>query len=414
MKKITMAVVGLGQRGSSLLKGVLLKRSDVEVVAVCDLYSDRAENAAALIKAKTGKQASAYTDYRKMLDEIRPDSVLVSCSWESHTEVAVYALEKGVATAMEVGGCYSENEMWELVRAYEKTHTPFMFMENCCYDKRETLATNLVRAGKLGRTVHCSGAYAHDLREEIASGELNRHYRLRNYLNRNCDNYPTHNVGPIAKLLDINRGNRFIKLCSVASMSAGMERYIEKNADKYDSLRNKKFAQGDIVDTLITCAGGETVHLRLDTTLPRFYDRAFTVRGTDGLFDGRCNLVFIDGIDKDEFDTDKAYKEMAGNAEKYSAYLPEEWRNITKEQIGSGHGGMDYFEFDEFFYCLKEGREMPIDVYDAASWMIISVLSERSVAKGGAAVDFPDFTCGKWLTRERKDVGLVARFCNVE
>lgn len=409
MTKITVVVIGLGQRGSSLLNNVLLKRDDVKIAAVCDLYSDRAEKAALDVEKQTGIKPDVFTDYRTALDKSRPDAAIVSCSWESHTEAATYAMEKGVAVAMEVGGCYSENEMWGLVHTYERTKTPFMFMENCCYDKKETLATNLARAGKFGRIVHCSGAYAHDLREEIAGGEVNRHYRLRNYLSRNCENYPTHEIGPIAKLLDINRGNRFVKLCSVSSVAAGMEAYVEKNADKYPNLIGRKFMQGDIVDTVITCAGGETVHIKLDTTLPRFYDRAFCVRGTQGFFNGSQNMVFIDGVDKDEFDTDKAYAEMTGNAEKYSEYLPEEWRYITAAQSAAGHGGMDFFEFDEFFDCLKNGKEMPIDVYDAASWMIISTLSEQSIALGGAPVAFPDFTGGKWISRKRKDVGLVEK-----
>ena len=210
MTKITVVVIGLGQRGSGLLNNVLLKRDDVKIAAVCDLYSDRAEKAALDVEKQTGIKPDVFTDYRTALDKSRPDAAIVSCSWESHTEAAAYAMEKGVAVAMEVGGCYSENEMWGLVHTYERTKTPFMFMENCCYDKKETLATNLARAGKFGRIVHCSGAYAHDLREEIAGGEVNRHYRLRNYLSRNCENYPTHDIGPIAKLLDINRGNIFV------------------------------------------------------------------------------------------------------------------------------------------------------------------------------------------------------------
>ncbi len=44
---------------------------------------------------------------------------------------------------------------------------------------------------------------------------------------------------------------------------------------------------------------------------------------------------------------------------------------------------------------------MPVDVYDAASWMAVTALSEMSIAKGGAVMDIPDFTGGKWHRRER-------------
>ena len=44
----------------------------------------------------------------------------------------------------------------------------------------------------------------------------------------------------------------------------------------------------------------------------------------------------------------------------------------------------------------------PIDVYDTAAWMVITALSEESVAKGGAPVMFPDFTGGKWIQKKEK------------
>ena len=46
---------------------------------------------------------------------------------------------------------------------------------------------------------------------------------------------------------------------------------------------------------------------------------------------------------------------------------------------------------------IQEGIAPPIDVYDAATWMAITVLSEQSVALGGAPVAIPDFTGGRWI-----------------
>jgi len=47
-------------------------------------------------------------------------------------------------------------------------------------------------------------------------------------------------------------------------------------------------------------------------------------------------------------------------------------------------------------------------VYDAASWMVITCLSEASIANGGMPVDIPDFTGGRWVMRESKDVTDLA------
>ena len=77
-------------------------------------------------------------------------------------------------------------------------------------------------------------------------------------------------------------------------------------------------------------------------------------------------------------------------------YMPDIWKSLTEEQKKAGHGGMDYFEFKAFFDALESGSEMPINVYDAAAWMAVTVLSEQSIANGGAPQVFPDFTNGKW------------------
>ena len=107
-------------------------------------------------------------------------------------------------------------------------------------------------------------------------GRENSHYRLDEYLTRNCENYPTHELGPIAQVLDINRGNRFLSLTATASKAAGMHDYILRHKPEDEALKNAVFAQGDVVTTVIKCARGETVTLTLDTTLPRFYSRVTT------------------------------------------------------------------------------------------------------------------------------------------
>ena len=82
----------------------------------------------------------------------------------------------------------------------------------------------------------------------------------------------------------------------------------------------------------------------------------------------------------------------------------EERFRTTEEELKLGHGGMDFILFRTFVDCLLEDREMPIDVYDAAAWMSVSVLAAESIEKGGAPVAIPDFTEGKWTVRKSCDV----------
>jgi len=288
-----------------------------------------------------------------------------------------------------------------------------------------------------GEIVHCSGGYFHDLRTEVAIGPITRHYRNRNYYSRCAENYPTHELGPIAKVLDINRGNRMVSLVSVASKARGLGEYARNEGKRlhamldgsenrsttvsyygrkyplndeilasYDKANGREVKQGDIVNTIITCADGSTIMLTLDTTLPRAYSRGFTVRGTKGMYMEDNNSVYVDGneeMEKAHF----AWQKYWDNGKEYTErYQHSIWEKYGEAASTSGHDGIDYMVLAAFFEALEKKKPFPIDVYDAASWMCITCLSEESIAHGGTPVAIPDFTGGKWAMYEKKDHGL--------
>ena len=400
MDKVKLGFLGVGGRGSNVNKLVAEHFRDIDIVAVCDVYEDRAKDAAEAVKSFRGVAPKYYTNADELLADKEVNTVIISAAWEAHAPLAVKAMKAGKVTGLEVGGAYSIDDCWSIVRTYEETKTPFMFLENCCFGKAELLATSLVRKGKLGEVVFCHASYCHDLREEICGGVKNRHYRLRNYLNRNCDNYPTHNLGPIAKILNVNRGNRLLKLTSVASKSRGLSSFVQ-GKDEYAFLQDKTFAQGDVVCTNITCADGTLISLKLDTTLPRAYSREFLVNGTKGIYKEDTNLVLTDEM---TFDHEKNIKEYADTAKQFEEYLPPVWREDMSEALKASHGGIDAIMLSEFFDAAVKGKEMPIDVYDAATWMAVTCQSEASISAGGMPVEIPDFTNGKWIMREPKEV----------
>ena len=399
-KELHVGVVGLGGRGHGLVKDIMCGREGVHIEAVCDLYPDRVQATADAVKEINGNTPLIFTDYKELLKLDTLDTIVITAAWEAHIPVAIDAMRAGKAVACEVGGAYSVEQCWDLVRTQEETGMPCMLLENCCYGRDELMVLNMVKKGVLGSIVHCQGGYQHDLRSEVGYGRENRHYRLRNYMNRNCENYPTHELGPIAKVLGINRGNRMVSLTSTASCARGLNEFLKKEkGDSYD-IANYPFTQGDIVTTVIRCAHGETIVLTLDTTLPRFYSRGFEVRGTKGLYTEDTHSVFIDG-EHNKFDW--SWKEQWDNAVKYQeTYEHPIWRKFINDGVRGGHGGMDTLVFDAFFTALQEGQPVPIDVYDMAAWMSITALSEQSIALGGAPVAIPDFTNGKWIYRDEE------------
>ena len=305
------------------------------------------------------------------------------------------AMEAGIYVGTEVAGAYSLDGCWQLIRTYERTGVPCMMLENCCYGKRELMLLNMVKMGAFGNVMHCFGGYHHDLQEEIATGEEQRHYRLRNYIGRNCENYPTHELVPIGKLLNINDGNKFISLSSTASASRGMHEYIQQQYGPRHKLASVDFQQGDVVTTVLRCAQGQTVTITLDTTLPRYYSRSLCVHGTKAYYNEWNDTLYMDELHKEhEWDA----RPLWGNAEQFEeTYQHSLWRGDVQTD---DHGGIDGLVYSAFVDCVKRGIEPPIDVYDTATYMAVSVLSEQSIAAGGAPVAFPDFTEGKYLERE--------------
>ena len=391
--KIKLALIGLGQRGTRLYYAAIKQREDVEIVALCDNYEKRLGEFAAMLEKEDGKKRRLYTDYKECIDKSGRDCVIVSTAWNAHIEISTYAMERKIAVGCEVGGAYSLESLWELVRCYERTKTPIMMLENCCYGRLELLTLNLKRKGLLGEIVHLEGAYRHDLREEVTSGEEKHHYRLMQYLKRNCENYPTHELGPIAKIIDINCGNKFDTLYSVGSKSVGLESYV--GAKNIEKLKGEKFAQSDAVTTVIKCRNGETITLNLVTSLARYYSRSFLAEGTKGLVCEENQSVFLEQDFPDEYFD---WRSHFGNIEEYyKKYDHKFWIGGVNE-IGE-HSDIDKMVVDAFFDAVKNKTPMPIDVYDMASWMAVSVLSEQSIASG-LPVSFPDFTDGKWITRK--------------
>ena len=392
---IRVGYVGCGARGQGVLRECLAQMGDVEIAVLCDLSEKRLAQAAAILAEKNRPAAKLTKDWREVIADPTLDAVMLMNGWDNRAAMAAASMRAGKYTAMEVGCAYDLAECWDIVNAYEETGVPVMMLENCCYGRREMMALNMVKEGLFGEVVHCDGCYMHNCCFVFAPEETDPevpNFRLESLERRNFHFYPTHDFGPISKVLSINRGNRMITLSSFASKARGLKSYIAQKFDESSPYADMDIKCGDIVDTIITCAGGETVHLRLDTTLPRpYYSRGFCVRGTKGMCTEDRRIVYLDGMTETMDENEPAF------FDKYDHPLHREY--VALGERGS-HGGMDWLVCRAFVEAVKRGENTPIDAYDTAAWMAIGVLSEMSIAHNGAPVDVPDFTRGKWLRRE--------------
>ena len=396
-KKIKIGYIGLGRRGRGVLKSNFARMADVEIKTICDLSDARLERARDYVIERGGYTPTLTKNYHDIINDPEIDAVVIMIGWSGRPQMAMEAMRAGKYTAVEVGCADTLQECFDLVRTYEETGVPVMMLENCCYSRREMMALRLVKEGLFGEVVHCTGGYMHYLNEvelfkDIDTDEL-AHYRLAHYREHTRENYPTHELGPICKVLGINRGNRLVRLNSVASKARGIAQYARDHLGADSPHAQVEYQQGDVVDTMITCANDETIHITLDTTLPRaYYSRNFSVRGTKGMQSEEGKVVFFDGMEEDVRDNE------AEMLEKYDHPLFAEYER-SKEKRG-GHGGIDWLVCRAFVESVKNRINTPIDAYDTATWMAIGPLSEQSIAAGGAPVEIPDFTGGKWQKRE--------------
>ena len=402
-KCVGLGVIGLGPRAETLLATIFELPSEAKVTAICDIADKPVERMKEVFAKKNIELPKIYRDYHELIADENVDAVLVPTSWNSHLAIARDAMAAGKYAGIEVGGAASLDELWELVHAAEKTGVACMMLENCCYGRNELLAMNLARKGMFGELVHCSCGYEHDL-SEMAYAVENRQERAMHNLFRCGELYPTHGLGPIAKILRVNRGNRFLTLTSTASKARGFAAAAKAHYGNENPLGNTVFNEGDVVTTVIKCANGETITMTHGVSLPRPYSRDCRVQGTKGLWLEDTNGIYIQGRSPSIEEID-----VAGNPytthkwEKTEDYYEEfdhpVWKN--NPQIG-GHGGMDSLSLKAFFDAVRNRRQTPIDVYDVAAWMSVTCLSEQSIAMGSMPVAFPDFTNGKWIDRRDK------------
>ena len=144
--------------------------------------------------------------------------------------------------------------------------------------------------------------------------------------------------------------------------------------------------------SMIKTANGETILLSHDTGLARPYSLGFRVQGTGGIWMDVNKSLLLEGHTKAY-----SWEDAQTWLDRYDHPL---WRRFGNDAKAAGHGGMDFFVFHHFIESAKRNIAPQIDVYDAATWLAITPLSEASIATGSSPQAFPDFTRGRWTERQ--------------
>ena len=410
LSKLKIGVIGTGLRGQWMIN-LFLDRPDVEISAICDIDDKMIEMTKEIFRKKGRPIPKIYNrdenDYLNLLSNEDLDGVNIATPWRWHHPMAISAMKNNVHVGVEVPAALTVSECWDLVDTSEKTGKLCMIMENVCYRRDIMAILNMVRLGMFGEIIHCQGGYQHDLRhvkfndgsqpygggvEFGKKGFSEARWRTQHSVDKNADLYPTHGLGPVSPMLDINRGNRMLHVTSTASQARGLNKYIVEKGGKDHPNAQVNFKLGDVVTSVIKCANGQTIVLSHDTNSPRPYSLNFRVQGTQGIWMKDNKSIYIEGLSPENHRWESENKYL----NEYDHPLWKRFSSSKDNLSQAGHGGMDFFIARAFIESIKGAKKPVIDVYDAVSMSVIVPLSESSIKSGSKPIKIPDFTRGKW------------------
>ena len=423
LKRVRVGICGLGMRGSGAV-GRLSAIPGVEVAALCDLFKERVDAQNIWLEKNGKKKAEVYTGEEgyKALCQSDIDLVYIATPWAMHAPIALYAMEHGKHTAIEVPSAMTLEECWALVETSERTQRHCMQLENCCYGEAEMMCLNLVRQGVLGEIMHAEGAYIHDLRElnylDPSKGGYQGYWRLKWNARHQGNPYPTHGLVPVMQAMNINRGDRMDYLVTVQANQRCNDEFAAAKFGPGSWQADLRPECGDMSTTVIRTVNGKSIMVQHNVNSPRPYSRLNLLQGTRGIFDGIAFvgrpedfMAFGNGVHFCWEETPGAgahgYFDFAKTEEMRRKYRHPMWQAAGELAVKmGGHGGMDFLMDLRLCYCLQNGLPLDMDVYDLAASCAVAELSDRSCRNRGASQDVPDFTRGGWKTAQ--PLGIVS------
>src|SRR5215471_8796788 len=161
---VATASIGVGNRGSFLLQGVLAQ-PNAKVLALCDIKPDRLDKAAT---AAAKDNPATYADWRKLLERKDVDAVFIATPPNLHSEMAVAALKAGKSVYCEKPIGVTPAQVKAVVQAAKKSNKVFVPGQQLRSMKEYIEAVGKIREGIIGDVImvkaqrHATADLAHD------------------------------------------------------------------------------------------------------------------------------------------------------------------------------------------------------------------------------------------------------------
>ena len=369
-KDIKVAFAGV-HRASSFFKAFQV-HPDTQIVALCDVN----EATLADVGRATGV-TGLYTVYEKMLDEAKPDAVVVATPMQFHVPQSIAALQRSIHVLSEVTAAVGMDEARWLVQECKKSPAVYMMAENYTYMKPNVLVRAMVDAGVFGEVYYAEGEYIHELSSLHHTADGKPTWRYYWQVGVNGSTYPTHSLGPCLQW--VKERPEFISCIGTGHWT------------------DPEHAMEDTVLLLCKTGSGRLIRIRVDMISKRPHAMTnYTLQGTKGAYEsarkpgrdywGYPNenyVVWLEDYCKDP-NTWVPLEQFEGE------FLPEIWRNPPQEALEAGHGGGDYFEVMDFVDALKGLKPAPIGIHEAMDMTLPGLVSQESIRSEGDWLAVPD------------------------
>ena len=148
------ALIGCGRISTNHI--LAAKNNHLEIAAVCDILPEAMENLLAKHGLEQDSSIARYTDYIKMLDEVKPTLVSIATESGIHGQIALACIDRGIHVIIEKPMAMSMAEADEIIRRSGEKHVKVA----ACHQNRFNVAVQKTRAaleaGRFGRLSHGS------------------------------------------------------------------------------------------------------------------------------------------------------------------------------------------------------------------------------------------------------------------
>lgn len=176
---IRIGIIGTGDRGSGLIP--FINQIDrFEVAACCDILPFRLEKALQIV---AGGSAEGYKDYRKMLENNDLDAILVATPFNTHSKIALDALDAGKHVYCEKTMAKGLEGIIPLVERAKASNQIFQTGHQYHSSRLYTHVVDLIKNGKVGKVTafECQWNRNGDWRRPVADPALERLINWRMY-----------------------------------------------------------------------------------------------------------------------------------------------------------------------------------------------------------------------------------------